>query len=77
MDVCETNRKLLDAVLLNLNEISKLSSAEAEARKHGNLKLATELDQRLDEAIAQKVFTVGAWQEHVGEHGCHEFERHT
>ena len=68
--VCNTNRELLKAVVANLDEITRLSKAQAEARTQGDEALATRLDEQLDMTYAQKERSVGAWQQHVREHGC-------
>ena len=68
--VCNTNRELLKAVVANLDEITSLAKAQSEARTRGDEELATRLDERLDEMYAQKERSVGAWQQHVREHGC-------
>lgn len=68
--VCNTNRELLKAVVANLDEITKLSKAQAEARTKGDDALATQLDEQLDVRYAEKERSVGAWQQHVREHGC-------
>lgn len=68
--MCNTNRELLKAVVANLDEITNLSKAQSEARTRGEEELATRLDKRLDEMYAQKERSVGAWQQHVREHGC-------
>jgi len=68
--VCSTNRELLKAVVANLDEITRLSKAQAEARTKGEAALATQLDDQLDKTYAVKERSVGAWQQHVREHGC-------
>jgi hypothetical protein len=57
-------------VVEKLTELSTLSTAQAEAREKGNLDVATELDKQLDLKYGEKERSVGAWQEHVREHGC-------
>lgn len=69
-NVCSTNRELLKAVVANLDEITTLSKAQSEARTRGDEQLATRLDEQLDIMYAQKERSVGAWQQHVREHGC-------
>ena len=67
---CPKNRELLQNVVAKLTELSNLSSRQAEARKAGEISLATELDRQLDLLHGEKERRVGAWQEHVREHGC-------
>lgn len=57
-------------VVANLDEITSLSKAQSEARTRGDEELATRLDEQLDMMYAQKERSVGAWQQHVREHGC-------
>lgn len=64
------NRELLLQVVAKLNVITDLSREQAEARENGEPGRAAELDQRFDLIYAQKERSVGAWQEHVREHGC-------
>jgi hypothetical protein len=61
---------LLHGVVAKLNELSAISVAQAEARKDGDTYRATELDKKLDLLYGEKERAVGAWQEHVREHGC-------
>ena len=68
--MCPTNRELLKTVVANLDEITRLSKAQAEARTQGDQERATQLDDQLDMKYAQKERSVGAWQQHVREHGC-------
>jgi len=70
LSACAKNRELLSQVVQKLDEITDLSRKQAEARNNGEPDRATELDQRLDLIFAQKERSVGAWQEHVREHGC-------
>ena len=57
-------------MVAELNEISDVSAAQAEARNNGDLARATELDKRLDLLYGEKKRAVGAWQEHVRKHAC-------
>jgi hypothetical protein len=67
---CERNRELVKAVAENLSRLAGLSQRQIEARNNGDVALATELDCKLDLAFGEKERSVGAWQEHVREHGC-------
>ena len=67
---CPQNRELLKAIVPKLTEISDSSTEQAEARKNGDPQLATALDTRLELLYGEKERAVGAWQEHVREHGC-------
>ena len=67
---CPKNRELLNCVVAKLTELSTVSTAQAEARKNGDVHLATELDTKLDLVHGEKERAVGAWHEHVREHGC-------
>lgn len=67
---CPKNLELLKIVVANLTKLSELSTAQAEARENGDVESATELDKQLDRLHGEKERSVGAWQEHVREHGC-------
>ena len=67
---CPKNHELLKNVVAKLDEITDLSRAQAEARKNSDIDEATKLDERLDLVYAEKERRVGAWQQHVREHGC-------
>lgn len=67
---CGKNRELLKIVVGHLDDITRLSKEQAEARNNGDPDRATDLDTELDRVYAEKERSVGAWQEHVREHGC-------
>ena len=70
LSACARNLELLQEVVSKLDEITKLSQEQADARKNGDPSRATELDSKLDLIYAQKERSVGAWQQHVRDHGC-------
>ena len=67
---CDKNRDLLKDVVAKLTNLEQLSKAQVEARNNGDPALAMELDEKLDLVFGEKERSVGAWQEHVREHGC-------
>lgn len=67
---CPTNRELLNVVVSKLKKLSELSQAQAEARENGDVATATKLDRDLDLTQGEKERSVGAWHQHVREHGC-------
>ena len=67
---CATNHELLTFVVSKLEALANLSTAQASARENGDTKLAEDLDLHLDLTHCEKERAVGAWQQHVREHGC-------
>jgi hypothetical protein len=67
---CPTNRELLKNIVEKLTELADLSKGQADARNDDNVKLATDLDYRLDLVHGEKERCVGAWIQHVRDHGC-------
>ncbi len=69
-DRCPRNRDLLKQVVAKLDEITRLSKEQAQARLDEEPERAAELDRELDLVYGEKERAVGAWQGHVREHGC-------
>jgi hypothetical protein len=68
--VCTEATKLLNEIISELSRIVDLSRSQADARRAEKRDLATELDRQLEEALGKKERAIGAWQQHVKEHGC-------
>jgi len=62
--------QLLQNIIEKLTELADLSKKQAYARNDDNVKLATDLDYRLDLVHESKERCVGAWVQHVRDHGC-------
>ena len=68
--MCSRNRELVKDVVAKLADIARLSQDQAEARNSDDNERAEDLDRQLELVFGEKERCVGAWQEHVREHGC-------
>lgn len=67
---CPKNRELLKCVVEKLTRIEELSREQRTARTSEDRERAAQLDRELEVVVGEKERSVGAWQEHVREHGC-------